>query len=224
MSNPVIERLRALCVEPPGTSPEETAACVQALVDLYADRLEFTSELPDELQILFPHLPDDLTRLDTTAALAAEAMAMAGAKPSELGLLEAHDCFTITGLLTLEAERGQVALLLQHAGELALHVRELALGGSLENAVVMDEYRVLNEDGLRYRDEFVKHKILDAIGDLYLLGHSSIGAFSGYRSGHALNNKLLKALCADKSAWEEVTFDDPESVPVSYAHPAQAVA
>jgi len=98
----------------------------------------------------------------------------------------------------------------------ALRQRDLALGGSLDNAIVVDEYRVLNEDGLRYEDEFVKHKILDAIGDLYLLGHSLIGAFSGYRSGHALNNRLLRALLADESAWEEVTFDDVDEAPISY--------
>jgi len=98
----------------------------------------------------------------------------------------------------------------------ALRQRDLALGGSLDNAIVVDEYRVLNEDGLRYEDEFVKHKILDAIGDLYLLGHSLIGAFSGYRSGHALNNRLLRALLADESAWEEVTFDHVDEAPISY--------
>ncbi len=104
----------------------------------------------------------------------------------------------------------------------ALRKKNLALGGSIDNAIVVDEYRVINEDGLRYEDEFVKHKILDAIGDLYLLGHSSIGAFSGYRSGHALNNKLLKALCADADAWEEVTFEDEKaSSPISYAQPLQ---
>ena len=104
-----------------------------------------------------------------------------------------------------------------------LRAQNLALGGSMDNAIVVDEYRVLNEDGLRYEDEFVKHKILDAIGDLYLLGHSLIGAFSGYRSGHALNNKLLKALIADESAWEEVTFEDDEAKsPISYAQPVQA--
>ena len=100
-----------------------------------------------------------------------------------------------------------------------LRARELALGGSLDNAVVLDEFRVLNEDGLRYRDEFVKHKILDAIGDLYLLGHSLIGAFSGYKSGHALNNRLLRALMADESAWEEVTFDDVNEAPISFLQP-----
>ena len=104
-----------------------------------------------------------------------------------------------------------------------LREHNLALGGSMDNAVVLDDYRVLNEDGLRYEDEFVKHKILDAIGDLYLLGHSLIGAFFGHKSGHQLNNQLLRALLADKSAWEEVTFDDPALAPISYAHPAQAV-
>ncbi len=104
-----------------------------------------------------------------------------------------------------------------------LRSQNLVLGGSIDNAIVVDEFRVLNEDGLRYEDEFVKHKILDAIGDLYLLGHSLIGAFSGYRSGHALNNKLLKALIADESAWEEVTFEDEESAsPISYTQPLQA--
>ena len=102
--------------------------------------------------------------------------------------------------------------------------RNLALGGNLDNAIVLDDYRILNEDGLRYEDEFVKHKILDAIGDLYLLGHSLIGEFSGYKSGHGLNNRLLRTLMADASAWEEVTFDDSEAMPVSYAHPAQATA
>ncbi len=102
-----------------------------------------------------------------------------------------------------------------------LRERQLALGGSMDNAIVVDDFRVLNEDGLRYEDEFVKHKILDAIGDLYLLGHSLIGAFSGYKSGHALNNKLLKALMADESAWEEVTFEEGDSVPISYMKPIQ---
>jgi UDP-3-O-[3-hydroxymyristoyl] N-acetylglucosamine deacetylase len=104
-----------------------------------------------------------------------------------------------------------------------LREHNLALGGSMDNAVVLDDYRVLNEDGLRYEDEFVKHKILDAIGDLYLLGHSLIGAFYGHKSGHELNNKLLRALIADASAWEEVSFKDPVDAPISYAHPAQAV-
>ncbi|MBL8297687.1 MAG: UDP-3-O-acyl-N-acetylglucosamine deacetylase [Rhodanobacteraceae bacterium] len=104
-----------------------------------------------------------------------------------------------------------------------LRERNLVLGGSMDNAIVLDDYRVLNEDGLRYEDEFVKHKILDAIGDLYLLGHSLIGAFFGHKSGHQLNNQLLRTLLADTSAWEEVRFDDPATAPISYAHPAQAV-
>lgn len=104
-----------------------------------------------------------------------------------------------------------------------LRDNNLALGASLDNAIGVDEFRVLNEDGLRYEDEFVKHKILDAIGDLYLLGHSLIGSYSGYRSGHGLNNKLLKALIADKEAWEEVTFEDENAMsPISYAQPVQA--
>jgi len=105
-----------------------------------------------------------------------------------------------------------------------LRERNLVLGGSMDNAVVLDDYRVLNEDGLRYEDEFVKHKVLDAIGDLYLLGHGLIGAFSGYKSGHELNNLLLRSLLEQPAAWEEVTFDDSEAMPVSYAHPAQATA
>ncbi len=98
-----------------------------------------------------------------------------------------------------------------------LRSKNLALGGTMENAIVLDDYRILNEDGLRYEDEFVKHKILDAIGDLYLLGHTLIGEFSGYKSGHALNNKLLRALIADASCWEEVTFNDAREAPISYA-------
>lgn len=105
------------------------------------------------------------------------------------------------------------------------HLRSsnLALGGSQDNAIVLDDYRVLNEDGLRYNNEFVKHKILDSIGDLYLLGHSLIGAFSGYKSGHALNNRLLRTLMEDKEAWEEVTFDDATTAPISYAQPVEAL-
>jgi UDP-3-O-[3-hydroxymyristoyl] N-acetylglucosamine deacetylase len=101
----------------------------------------------------------------------------------------------------------------------ALRQQNLALGGSLDNAVVVDEFRVLNEEGLRYDDEFVKHKILDAIGDLYLLGHTLIGAFEGHKSGHGLNNSLLRALMADRTAWEEVVFEDPATAPISYAQP-----
>ena len=98
-----------------------------------------------------------------------------------------------------------------------LRAKNLALGGTMDNAIVLDEFRVLNEDGLRYEDEFVKHKILDAIGDLYLLGSSLIGEFSGFKSGHALNNRLLRTLMADQSAWEEVTFRDRAVAPISYA-------
>ncbi|MDH3714237.1 MAG: UDP-3-O-acyl-N-acetylglucosamine deacetylase [Gammaproteobacteria bacterium] len=103
-----------------------------------------------------------------------------------------------------------------------LRERNLALGGSLDNAIVVDDYRVLNEDGLRYRDEFVKHKILDAIGDLYLLGHSLIGAFSGYKSGHELNNSLLRSLIEAEHAWERVTFDAVDEAPISYIQPIEA--
>lgn len=92
----------------------------------------------------------------------------------------------------------------------------LALGGSLDNAVVVDEYRVLNEDGLRYEDEFVRHKILDAVGDLYLLGYSLIGSFSGYKSGHALNNLLLRRLLENEAAWEYVEFEDEVKAPLAY--------
>jgi UDP-3-O-[3-hydroxymyristoyl] N-acetylglucosamine deacetylase len=95
----------------------------------------------------------------------------------------------------------------------AMRAQGLALGGNLDNAIVMDEYRVINPDGLRFEDEFVKHKVLDAIGDLYLLGHPLIGAFSGYKSGHALNNALLRAMLADEQAWEFVTFDKTEEAP-----------
>jgi UDP-3-O-[3-hydroxymyristoyl] N-acetylglucosamine deacetylase len=94
-----------------------------------------------------------------------------------------------------------------------MRAQGLGLGGSLDNAVVMDEYRVLNSDGLRYEDEFVKHKVLDAIGDLYLLGHPLIGTFSAHKSGHALNNKLARALLEDKAAWEFVSFEASEDTP-----------
>ncbi len=104
-----------------------------------------------------------------------------------------------------------------------LRDRNLVLGGSMDNAVVLDDYRVLNEDGLRYEDEFVKHKVLDAIGDLYLLGHGLIGAYSGFKSGHELNNLLLRELLAHPEAWEEVIFEDQENAPISYTHPAQAI-
>jgi UDP-3-O-[3-hydroxymyristoyl] N-acetylglucosamine deacetylase len=104
-----------------------------------------------------------------------------------------------------------------------LHERELALGGSIDNAVVLDDYRVLNEDGLRYRDEFVKHKILDVIGDLYLLGSGMIGAFNGYKSGHELNNKLLRTLMDDETAWERVTFDDVTHAPLAFVQPVPVI-
>ncbi len=100
-----------------------------------------------------------------------------------------------------------------------LRSMNLALGASLDNAVAIDEFRVLNEDGLRYEDEFVRHKILDAVGDLYLLGSSLIGAFNGYKSGHALNNILLRKLLAKQDAWEYVTFEDPKKAPFSYVKP-----
>ena len=101
--------------------------------------------------------------------------------------------------------------------------RNLGLGGSMDNAIVLDEFRVLNEDGLRYADEFVRHKILDAVGDLYLAGRPIIGAYEGFKSGHALNNKLVRALIADRAAWEEVSYVDGEQpVPVAYGTPASA--
>jgi UDP-3-O-[3-hydroxymyristoyl] N-acetylglucosamine deacetylase len=99
--------------------------------------------------------------------------------------------------------------------------QNLALGGSVKCAIVVDEYRVLNEDGLRSDDEFVKHKILDAVGDLYLLGHSLIGEFVGHKSGHGLNNQLLRELLACEDAWEFVEFDEQE-VPIAYMRPAAA--
>lgn len=104
-----------------------------------------------------------------------------------------------------------------------LRSQNLALGGSVNNAIVMDDYRVLNEDGLRYDDEFVKHKILDAVGDLYLLGHSLIGEYVGVKSGHGLNNQLLRALLEQVDCWEFVSFDDEKQSPISYAKPVSAV-
>jgi UDP-3-O-[3-hydroxymyristoyl] N-acetylglucosamine deacetylase len=107
----------------------------------------------------------------------------------------------------------------------ALRKRDLVLGGSMENAIVIDDYRVLNEDGLRYKNEFVRHKILDAIGDLYLLGRSLIGAFDGYKSGHALNNLLVRELLSQPQAWEEVVFEgeNTQVAPISYGQPLEAV-
>jgi UDP-3-O-[3-hydroxymyristoyl] N-acetylglucosamine deacetylase len=97
---------------------------------------------------------------------------------------------------------------------------DLARGGSLDNAIVVDDFRILNEEGLRLEDEFVKHKILDAIGDLYLLGHSVLGAFSGHKSGHASNNVLLRKVLANRNAWEVVTFEtEREVAPISFARP-----
>ncbi|MFJ2289705.1 UDP-3-O-acyl-N-acetylglucosamine deacetylase, partial [Pseudomonas iridis] len=104
-----------------------------------------------------------------------------------------------------------------------LRKHNLALGGSVENAIVVDADGVLNEDGLRYEDEFVKHKILDAIGDLYLLGNSLIGEFKGFKSGHALNNQLLRKLIEQTDAWEVVTFEDASTAPISYMRPVAAV-
>ncbi|WP_188746291.1 UDP-3-O-acyl-N-acetylglucosamine deacetylase [Marinobacterium zhoushanense] len=105
-----------------------------------------------------------------------------------------------------------------------LRSQNLALGGSFDNAIVVDDYRVLNDEGLRYSDEFVKHKILDAVGDLYLLGKSLIGEFYGYKSGHYLNNMLLRQLLETEDAYEVVTFEDSEEMsPISYQRPAAAV-
>ena len=105
-----------------------------------------------------------------------------------------------------------------------LRSKGLARGGSMDNAIVVDEFQVLNEDGLRYEDEFVKHKILDAIGDLYLLGNSLIGEFVGHKSGHGLNNASLRELIAQEDAWEVVTFeDDEDEAPISYMKPLLTV-
>ena len=104
-----------------------------------------------------------------------------------------------------------------------LRENNLALGGSLDNAIVVDDYRVVNEDGLRYEDEFVRHKVLDAIGDLYLLGYSLIGAFNGYKSGHEVNNKLSRKLLAQPDAWELVSFEEEADSPISFLRPAASV-
>jgi len=100
--------------------------------------------------------------------------------------------------------------------------RNLGLGGSMDNAIVLDEYRVLNDDGLRYADEFVRHKILDAVGDLYLAGRPILGAYEGFKSGHALNNKLVRALMAQPQAWEEVTYPESAPAPIVFAEPVAA--
>ena len=98
----------------------------------------------------------------------------------------------------------------------SLRSNNLALGGSLDNAIVLDDYTIINKDGLRFEDEFVRHKILDAVGDLYLMGHILVGEYYGYKSGHDLNNKLIKKLYADSSAWEEVEEQDIKEIPISY--------
>jgi len=103
-----------------------------------------------------------------------------------------------------------------------MNANNLALGGSMENAVALDEYRVLNPEGLRYQDEFLKHKILDAVGDLYLGGHSIIGELKAYKSGHGLNNKLLNAMLNERSSWEFVSYETHEEMPISYAMPLLA--
>ena len=105
----------------------------------------------------------------------------------------------------------------------ALRKAGLARGGSIDNAIVMDSFNILNDDGLRYKDEFVKHKILDAVGDLYLLGHPLVGAFSAHKSGHALNNQILRQLLAEEDAWELTTLKDEPDIPISFV-PAIATA
>lgn len=127
--------------------------------------------------------------------------------------------FSSTSFLK-EVSRARTFCFLRDVETLREH--NLTLGGSMDNAIVLDDYRILNEDGLRYSNEFVVHKILDAIGDVYLLGHSLVGEFSAHKSGHELNNKLLRALLDDASAWEEVTFEDSRKAPISYAAPAYA--
>lgn len=103
-----------------------------------------------------------------------------------------------------------------------LRSKGLAQGGSMDNAIVVDEYRILNEDGLRYEDEFVKHKVLDAIGDLYLLGNSLLCEYRAHKSGHSLNNRALRLLMEQKDAWEYVTFDEASDVPIVYSQAASA--
>ena len=104
-----------------------------------------------------------------------------------------------------------------------LRKNNLALGGSVNNAIVIDDYKIVNEDGLRYKDEFVKHKILDAIGDLYLLGHSLIGSFSAFKSGHHLNNLLLRELINNETAWEQVIIEDEEKAPILFTHVTESI-
>ena len=106
----------------------------------------------------------------------------------------------------------------------AMRAAGLGRGGSLDNVIVIDDFRVLNTEGLRFDDEFVKHKTLDAVGDLYMLGHPLIGAFHGIKSGHAMNNRLVRALLADETAWEFVTFDKREQLPAAFGNMALAAA
>ena len=105
----------------------------------------------------------------------------------------------------------------------ALRQAGLARGGGLDNAIVLDDFRILNDDGLRYEDEFVKHKVLDAIGDLYLLGHPLIGSFSAHKSGHSLNNSLLRKLVATQDAWELITYNEDEEAPIAFVRTVPAV-
>jgi UDP-3-O-acyl-N-acetylglucosamine deacetylase len=123
---------------------------------------------------------------------------------------------------------GETALsttLIEHGEKISTveHLLSAFAGLGIDNAVVVDDYRVVNEDGLRYEDEFVRHKVLDAIGDLYLLGHSLIGAFSGHKSGHEVNNKLLRKLLAQEDAWELVSFEDDENAPIVFSRPAASI-
>lgn len=97
----------------------------------------------------------------------------------------------------------------------------LARGASMDNAIVLDEYRILNNDALRYDDEFVRHKMLDAIGDLYVVGHPLLASYTAYKSGHGLNNQLLRALLADESAYEIVSFDDQQAAPSGFGFEVQ---
>jgi UDP-3-O-[3-hydroxymyristoyl] N-acetylglucosamine deacetylase len=105
----------------------------------------------------------------------------------------------------------------------ALRAAGLARGGGLDNAIVLDEYRILNDDGLRYEDEFVKHKVLDAIGDLYLLGHPLIGSFSAHKSGHSLNNRLLRELVTNQEAWELITYNENDEAPIAFVRTVPVV-
>ncbi len=105
-----------------------------------------------------------------------------------------------------------------------LQSKGLCLGGSFDCAIVVDDYRVLNDDGLRFEDEFVRHKMLDAIGDLFMCGYNIIGEFTAFKSGHALNNKLLQAVLAKESAWEFVTFEDEAQMPVAFKAPSMVFA